>query len=118
MILGTVLLNKTTWDLMIDGLGNIASDNTSYAVAQDVASAVRTVRGEVFYDETLGIPYPTLVWGQNYVPQLVKALIEDAAKTVPGVVLAEATLSLSHQRILSGDIKVIDENGVLLNANF
>lgn len=118
MILGTILLNKNTWDLTVDALGNIASDFTSYAVAQDVASAVRTVRGEAYYNILLGIPYPTLVWGVNYVPQLVKSLIESEAKTVPGVVEAQATLSLNHQRVLSGAIRVIDENGVALNARF
>lgn len=117
MIFSTLLLSDA-WDLTVDAAGDIAMDSTSYAVAQDVASVCRTVRGELFYDTTIGVPYRELVWGQNYVPQLVKALIEEAAKTVPGVVQAQATITLQPNRHLTGDIKVIDENGEALNATF
>lgn len=117
MIFSTLLLSKA-WDLTVDDAGNIAMDSTSYAVAQDVASACRTIRGELFYDTSVGIPYRELVWGQTYVPQLVKTLIEDAAKTVPGVVQALATISLQKDRVLTGDVRVIDENGQALNATF
>lgn len=118
MILSTLKLDPQTWDLTVDALGDIAVDSTSYAVAQDVASAVQTVQGELYFDTTQGIPYRTQVWGQNYVPQLVKAFIEKAALTVPGVKEALATIDLSKSRVLTGDIRVIDENGEALNAHF
>ncbi len=118
MIYDTLKLTQS-WDLTVDGLGNIASATGSEAVAQDVASACRTVQGELFYDTSIGVPYPTLVWGKTFVPQLVRSLLEDAAKTVPGVVQAQATIALdSRSRILSGDVSVIDENGQALNATF
>lgn len=118
MIFSTLLLNKNSWDLSIDALGNIAMDSTSYAVAQDVASAVKTIQGELYYDTSQGIPYPTLVWGKNYVPQLVQSLIEAAAKSVPGVVQTQATLELSTSRQLTGAVRIINENGQTLNAHF
>jgi hypothetical protein len=112
MIFSTLLLDKQTWDLTTDAFGNIAMDSTRYAIAQDVASAVKTVQGELFYDTSVGIPYYDQVLGQNFVPQLVKALFEQAALTVPGVVEAEATIFLSDTRELTGKIVVIDENGI------
>ena len=114
----TLKLNPKTWDLTVNAYGDIAQDGTSYAVAQDVGSAVKTVQGELYFDKTIGIPYPTLVWGQIYVPQLVQALIEQAALTVPGTVQSSATLTLDLGRNLTGKVKVIDELGQTLNAHF
>lgn len=119
MMFSTLKLNPNTWDLTVDGLGNIASDATSYAIAQDVASAVRTVQGELFYDTTQGIPYFLSVLGQNFSPQLFQAYAEQAALSVPGVVKAQAVLgALSSNRKLTGTVSVIDELGTSLNAHF
>lgn len=112
MIFSTLLLNKKTWDLTTDALGNIAMDSTRYAIAQDVASAIKTVIGELFFDTNIGIPYYEQVFGQNYIPQLVKAQMEQAALTVPGVVEATATVVLDDTRELTGNVVVIDEDGV------
>ena len=38
----TLLLDQTEWDLVLDASGNIALASPPYALAQDVASAVRT----------------------------------------------------------------------------
>ena len=38
----TLLLDPDTWDLTVDNNGNIAVAAPPYAVAQDVASAIRT----------------------------------------------------------------------------
>ena len=35
----TLLLDRTVWDLLLDGSGNIAIATEPYATAQDVASA-------------------------------------------------------------------------------
>ena len=118
MIFSTVKLDVATWDLTLDALGNIAVDTTSYAVAQDVASAIRTYKGEDFYDVTIGISYDTQVLGQRYNPALTKAFMEQAALSVPGVVQALAVLALNKGRVLTGEVKVIDENGQKLNVRF
>ena len=118
MIYSTIQLNKNTNDLTVDSMGNIAMLSGADAVAQDVASAVKTFQGELFYDTTLGIPYFSQVLGQNYNPPLVKAYVEQAALTVPGVVQALATLVLDRNRKLSGTVEVIDEIGQTLNAHF
>lgn len=115
----TLKLNPDTWDLTVDGLGNIATDATSYAIAQDVASAVRTFQGELFYSTSQGIPYFLSVLGQTFSPQLFQAFAEQAALAVPGVVTAKAALGdLSANRTLTGSVSVIDELGTSLNAHF
>jgi hypothetical protein len=58
----TLLLDVGLWDLTLDAYGNIAVAAAPYALAQDVASACRTVLGEVYYDDTLGVDY----FGQSF----------------------------------------------------
>ena len=60
----TLLLDRTAWDLVLDANGNIACATEPYQIAQDVASAIRTFRGECFYDTTLGLPYWSNILGQ------------------------------------------------------
>lgn len=124
MIYSTLKLSSA-WDLMVDGLGNIAVQdasaplNAAAAVAQDVASIVRTVQGELYYDTTQGIPYFTSILGQNFSPQLFQAFAAQAALSVPGVQQVQVNLdSVTSLRSLTGSVKVIDENGQTSNAHF
>jgi hypothetical protein len=48
----TLKLDTSTWDLMLDGQGNIAIATDSEAVAQDVASACLVFYGECYFDNT------------------------------------------------------------------
>ena len=50
-VAATLLLDRTTWDLCLDANGNIAMATGPYAIAQDVASAVR-----LWHDTTKGVP--------------------------------------------------------------
>ena len=117
-VFSTLKLDPGTWDLTVDAFGNIAADGTSYAVAQDVASSVRTFQGELFYDTTQGIPYHLAVLGQNFSQSLAQAYAEQAALTVPGVTAAQASVGVDPSRRLTGSVKVIDETGQSLNAHF
>lgn len=105
------------WDLTVDNLGNIAVVSDAHQIAQDVASVVRTATGDLYFDTTQGVPYQTQVWGQNFVPSLAKAYVEQAALSVPGVVRAKATLAVTN-RIMTGNVSVIDETGKSLNVQF
>ena len=62
--MNTLLLDRVAWDLVLDAAGNIAMASNPYATAQDVASAIKLFRGELFYDTAKGIPYWTEVLGQ------------------------------------------------------
>lgn len=106
------------WDLCLDAYGNIAMASAPYAIAQDVASALKTFAGEVWYDTMLGIPYLTQVLGQNPPISLLKKLFTDAALTVPGVVTAQAFITGISNRQLTGTVQITDTNGVQSNVGF
>lgn len=80
----SLCLDLVTWDLFLDSNGNIAVCTEPYAIAQDVACAIRTFTGDCWYDQTLGIPYFQQVLGQNTPLVLIKNLIIQEALTVPG----------------------------------
>lgn len=107
----TLLLDLTTWDLVLDAAGNIAVADEPYAIAQDVATAVRLFKGELPYDPTKGVPYFEQILGRNPPISLLKAEIEKAAKTVPGVVDATLIVNGESGRTLTGQIQVTDTNG-------
>jgi hypothetical protein len=114
----TLLLDRTAWDLVLDSAGNIAMAEPPYALAQDVASAVKLFIRELWYDETKGIPYFEDVLGKLPPPSLIVSYIERAALTVPGVVSARCIISSFNSRTVSGEIQFIDEAGVANNVSF
>lgn len=114
----TLLLDQTAWDLVIDSAGNIAQASPPYALAQDVASAVRLFLGELWYDTTKGIPYFQKVLGKLPPTSLLVAYIETAAKTVPGVTSARCILQTFEGRGVTGQIQFIDETGAANNVHF
>jgi len=82
----TLLLDLTNWDLVLDASGNIAQASPPYAIAQDVASAIKTFQGEVWYNSLIGVPYFQDIFGQNPPVTLFQAYMVGAALTVPDVV--------------------------------
>jgi hypothetical protein len=114
----TLLLDQTAWDLVLDANGNIAVASPPYAIAQDVASAVRTFLGEVWYDTTQGIPYFTQVLGQLPPASLLMELINNAALTVPGVVTVQTSITSFDERSVTGQIEFTDVNNQTTVVNF
>lgn len=101
----TLFLMPDTWDLTLDVSGNIASATDVYQQAQDIASAGRTFVGDLYYDTEAGIPYFQSILGANGFPlALYKMHLEEAAKSIPGVVSAQAELGLNAQRQATGYI--------------
>lgn len=107
----TLLLDQTAWDLVIDSSGNIAMASPPYALAQDVASAVRLFLGELWYAPNNGIPYWEDVLGKLPPATLLTSYIEKAAMTVSGVVSAQCIIDSFDAREISGQIQFIDETG-------
>ena len=89
----TLLLDVSAWDLVLDSNGNIALASPPYAVAQDVASAIRTFQGELWYDTTQGIPYWTKILGKLPPASLLIELINQAALSVADVVTAQTSIT-------------------------
>lgn len=107
----TLLLDRDDWDLCLDASGNIALASEPYSQAQDAASAVRVFQGEAYYDTTLGIPYFSDVLGRYQPTQILRARMQEAALTVPGVTDATAVLVTHPNREMTGQIQIKSADG-------
>lgn len=116
--MNTLLLDPKTWDLMLDASGNIAMAQEPYAIAQDVASAIKLFQGELYFDTDKGMPYFDQILGQRPPLPFLRAKVEAAALTVPNVVSARATLTQYKNRQLTGSVEVIDTTGQAHNVVF
>lgn len=114
----TLLLDTDAWDLVLDANGNIAVASEPYALAQDVASAVRTVLGEVYYNTQLGVPYFEDVLGKLPPTALLIELINAQALTVPGVVSVQTIITGFTSRTVSGQIQFTTDQGDSHVVNF
>lgn len=107
----TLFLRPDSWDLMLDTDGNIAVANSTYQQAQDIASACRTIKQDMYFNQQDGIPYLTDILGKGKYPlALYRKYLQDAALSVPGVVSAQAELSMSDNRVVLGQIKFTNDN--------
>lgn len=107
----TLLVDVSNWDLITDSAGDIALASEPYALAQDVASAVKTFLGEVWFDSTLGVPYFETILGKNPPLVLFQEAMVNAAKTVPGVVDASCTITAFEGRTVTGQVLFTDSSG-------
>lgn len=107
----TLLLDRSAWDLVLDSSGNIALAEPPYALAQDVASAIKLFLGELWYDTTKGVPYFEDILGHLPPPALLVGHIERAALTVPGDVTAQCIIDAFDAREVRGQVQFIDETG-------
>ena len=110
----TLLLDTAAWDLTLDANGNIALASPAYSLAQDVASAIRTFLGEVWYNNTLGIPYFTAILGELPPEGIFQAYMVQAALTVPFVVANTApvcNITSFQQRNVTGQVTFTDSAG-------
>jgi hypothetical protein len=114
----TLLLDQSAWDLVIDSSGNIARADPPYALAQDVASAVRLFLGELWFDTTKGVPYFGDILGKLPPIALIQSRLRDAALTVPGVVSAQVIIDSLTERKVTGQVQFIDENGASNGVTF
>lgn len=116
----TLLLAVNTWDLVLDASRNIARASAPYALAQDVASAIRTFLGEVWYDDTLGIPYFSQVLGHTPPIAVFQEYMVNAAMTVPGVTSAVCVISDfdPDSREVAGQVQFTDDSGQTATVAF
>lgn len=110
--MNTLLLDLTGWDLLTDSLGNIAVAEAPYAIAQDVASAVRTFLGEVWYDLLLGIAYFQDILGLTPPVTVFQEYMVTAAMTVPTVVGAQCTIQAFQEGRVTGQVTFTTEDGL------
>lgn len=112
MLTKSFLLDTDTWDLKLDGKGNIAITSNPMAVAQDVACACSTFLGECWYDTSLGIPFYEQILGHWPGTQLINSKLQSEALKLPYVQQAVcSSLITDSTRIASGVLVVTDTNG-------
>lgn len=106
----TLFLMPDSWDLILDASGNIAIASSTYQQAQDIASACRTIKQDMYFNQQEGIPYLTDILGKGKYPlALYRKYLQDAALSVPGVISAEVELLLTNERIVRGQIKFTND---------
>ena len=125
MAYGHTLTLDADWDLQLDAAGNIMTSSGDYAVAQNVANAVRLFTNDAYYDPDRGIPHFALTLGRKPALSVFRAVVRQAALGVDGVRAAEVKdLALSQAalaqtpagesippRTLTGDIQLTMEDG-------
>ena len=109
----TILLDTATWDYTVDAAGNWALASEPYSRAQDVASAIRLFKGELWYDRTQGVPYKTQILGQSPPLTVFQEYMIQAALTVPGVVSAVCIVTKYDfaTREVEGQVQFKDVDG-------
>lgn len=116
--MNTLLLDRSSWDLVLDVYGDIAVASDPYSQAQDAASAIRLFAGEAYYDTTIGVPYWSDVLGEAPPLSLVKARVTAAALTVPGVATATCYISSFENRRVGGQVLLTNDAGQQSAAGF
>lgn len=113
-----MLLDRTAWDLVLDAAGNIALASSPYSAAQDVASAIKLFKGELFYNTVSGVPYWEEFLGHQPPLALVREHVQRAAMTVPEVVGAICTLTSFTDRALAGYVAITLQDGTTQTVSF
>lgn len=108
----TLYLHPDTWDITLDSSGRIARSTQAYAIAQNVANAVRLFTGEAFFAMDEGIPHFDIELGKTR-PALsvLRARMREAALNVEGVLDAQITLDDVQERKLTGEILLTVADG-------
>lgn len=122
--MNTLLLDLENWDLAVDTAGNIALATGRYAIAQDVASAVRSWLGTVWYDLNQGVPYllrdspDAQILGKNQSPEFMRSAFVTAGLTVPEVAAIKCFLTGPDPatRELGGQLQIFDTLGNLVGV--
>lgn len=111
------LLLDAQWDLTVDAGGNIASVTGPYAIAQNVANAVRLFTNDAYFDADKGIPHFQIELGHNPPYSILGTRILQAARAVDGV--ANATVTFDRdERKLGGEILLTLTDGTTANVEF
>ena len=101
----TLYLTPDNWDITLDSSGRLQPSASAYAIAQNVANAVRLFTGEAFFAQDEGIPHFDIELGKTR-PALsvLRARIRAAALAVDGVLDAVVNLDGVTDRKLTGEI--------------
>ena len=117
--MNTLLLDRTTWDLLLDASGNIAVASDAYAIGQDISSAVRVFQGECWYNTASGLPYLQNILGRDQSLSIFQSQAEQVAMGVPDVAEAQCLVSsMTQSRVLGGAVLFTTTSGTTSNVSF
>ena len=108
----TLYLTPDNWDITLDSSGRLQTSANAYAIAQNVANAVRLFTNEAFFAMDEGIPHFDIELGKTR-PALsvLRARMREAALNVKGVLDAQITLDDVQERKLTGEILLTVADG-------
>lgn len=108
----TLFLDTDTWDVTLDSGGNIATASGPYAIAQNVANAVRLFTKDAYYDPDRGIPHFSIELGhkQGQLGVLRSRIIRNVTR-LEGVDSAEVSFYGIRNRELTGNISLTMTSG-------
>ena len=111
------LLLDAKWDITVDAGGNIATVSDAYAIAQNVANAVRLFTNDAYFNADRGIPHFNIELGHKPPYSILRTRILQAARAVEGV--ADATVTFDRdERVLGGEILLTLTDGTTANVAF
>lgn len=111
------LFLDSQWDVTVDGGGNIATAQDAYAIAQNVANAVRLFTDDAYFDRDRGIPHFDIELGHRPPIGVLRTRILRAARGVEGV--ADANVEFDRdERVLGGEITLTLTNGETATVAF
>lgn len=116
MFAHTLLLVPEKWDLQLDAGGGIAATQGAYAIAQNVANAIRLFTHDAYYDEEKGIPHFALELKAHPALSVLRSRCKEAAEKVVGVKNAEILDLSINDRALSGVIRLTLKNGQITDV--
>lgn len=108
----SLMLDKK-WDICLGAGGEIETASGDYAIAQDVANAVRLFTNEAFFDLDRGVPHFDIDLGVvSPAMSVVRARMREAALNVEGVEDVVPELYITNDsRTLSGELKITTDTG-------
>lgn len=115
----TLLLAVDTWDVVLDANGNWAVADVPYALAQDVASSIKTFLAEVWYDTTIGVRWKQQILGKRppvslFQEYMVAAALAATPANADVTVVSAKCLIQSFSAItreVIGQVQFVDSNG-------
>ena len=112
------LLLDAQWDLTLDDGGNIATCQGAYAIAQNVANAVRLFTNDAYFDADKGIPHFNIELGHKPPYSILRNRILEQARSVEGVAEAEVVFNDPEERVLTGEIFLTTTEGETISVAF
>ena len=113
----TMLLDAN-WDWTVDANGNIAVAEAPLQLAQDAASAIRCFQSELIFDTTQGVPYDLILGKTPSLAYLKAQMVAAAQSVIPSNATATCFITGIFNRQVTGQVQIVDANGITSVAAF